>query len=172
MSRFVIDAHVHPQRFAPSFLKRGERFTYDKLEDAIMSELLFDNSRALLADMDRLGSDWGASISYHYYGEGTTIYASTPPTEPPTELPLHIDWNLRQVMGLEISEEDRAKILGLNTARLCKLDTAELQKQKEDRYGEQISWDEVSLRWSSKDGEQPAPTGGKRAESEGQFNNG
>ncbi len=57
MSRLVIDAHVHPQRFAPGFLQRGERFTYDKLENAIMSELPSDNSRALLADMDRLGID-------------------------------------------------------------------------------------------------------------------
>ncbi len=43
------------------------------------------------ADRLLFGSDWGASISYHYYGKGTTIYASTPPLEPPTELPLHID---------------------------------------------------------------------------------
>ncbi len=57
MSRLVIDAHVHPQRFTPGFLKEGERFTYNKLENAIMSELPFDNSRTLLADMDRLGID-------------------------------------------------------------------------------------------------------------------
>lgn len=111
--------------------------------------------------------DWGASISYHYFGKDTTIYASTPPLEPPTELPLHIDWNLRQVMGLEISEEDRARILGLNMARLCKLDAAKLQEQKEARYGEQISWDEVSLKWSPEDEAQPAPAGG-RTESEGE----
>jgi hypothetical protein len=36
VSRLVIDAHVHPQRFTPGFLKRGEPFTYDKLEDSIM----------------------------------------------------------------------------------------------------------------------------------------
>ena len=57
MSRLVIDAPVHPQRFTPGFLKGGEQFTYDKLENAIMSELPFDNSRALLVDMDRLGID-------------------------------------------------------------------------------------------------------------------
>jgi len=48
----------------------------------------------------------------------------------------------------------------------------ELQKQKEDRYGEQISWDELSLRWSSMDEEQPAPAGGRRAESEGEPHHG
>ncbi len=71
-------------------------------------------------------------------------------------------------MGLEISEEDGAKILGLNMARLCRLDAAKLQEQKEARYGEQISWDEVGLRWSSMDEEQPAlAAGGERTESEG-----
>ena len=35
MSRLVIDAHVHPQRFPPGFLQRGERFTYNRPEDAI-----------------------------------------------------------------------------------------------------------------------------------------
>jgi hypothetical protein len=47
----------------------------------------------------------------------------------------------------------------------------ELQKQKEDRYGEQISWDELSLLWSL-DEEQPAPAGGMRGESEGEPHHG
>ncbi len=47
----------------------------------------------------------------------------------------------------------------------------ELQKQKDDRYGEQISWDELSLRWSL-DEEQPAPAGGMRGESEGEPHHG
>lgn len=38
---------------------------------------------------------------------------------------------------------DNARALLADMARLCKLDLAELQKQKEDRYGEQISWDEL-----------------------------
>jgi hypothetical protein len=38
VSRLVIDAHVHPQRFTPGFLKVGEQFTYDKLENAIIIE--------------------------------------------------------------------------------------------------------------------------------------
>jgi hypothetical protein len=38
VSRLVIDAHVHPQRFTPGFLKVGEQFTYDKLENAIVIE--------------------------------------------------------------------------------------------------------------------------------------
>lgn len=49
MNRIVIDAHVHPQHFTPGFLKEGERFTYDKLENAIMSELPFYNSPSSLA---------------------------------------------------------------------------------------------------------------------------
>ena len=35
MSRLVIDAHVHAQRFAPSFLQRGESLTCDSLEETI-----------------------------------------------------------------------------------------------------------------------------------------
>jgi predicted TIM-barrel fold metal-dependent hydrolase len=98
---------------------------------------------------DRLlfGSDWGASISYRHYGLGRT-YASTPPEEPPLSLPLHIDWNLKQVHGIEMSEDERAKILGLNMARICKLDVKRILTDKEERYGNQISWDDVSLRWS------------------------
>ena len=55
MSRFVIDAHVHGQRWSPGFLRRGDPFTYRRLEEAIMTELPWDNSRALMDDMDRLG---------------------------------------------------------------------------------------------------------------------
>jgi len=344
MSRLIIDAHVHSQRFTPGFLKRGEQFTYRGLENVIMSEESFDNSRALLADMDRLGidmaclltafnmrnemihaqvlkypdrfigfcghvetshlewmgekkfdvedaaneidfwlsngftgvgeilgmlpskslelpfdenlkmlwpimevinkhqapvlfhtgciaypdtcrlravdpillddvalsfpdstiiighagvqmgwyrsqaehalmvaarhpnvylemsqcqqeqieravhdpnigpgkllfgSDWGASISYRYFGKKNT-YAATPADEPPTSLPLHMDWNLRQIRAIEMSEEDRAKILGLNMAKICKLDIKKILRVKEERYGEQITWDEVKLRW-------------------------
>ena len=344
MSRLIVDAHVHAQRFTPGFLKRGEPFTYKGLENVIMSERPFDNSRALLADMDRLGidmacvltafnmrnemihaqvtrhpdrfigfcgfvetahsewlgrgkfsteraaeevdfwlsngftgvgevlgmlpsktldlsvdenlkllwpilevcrkheapvlfhtgciaypdtcrlravdpillddvalafpeiplivghagvqmgwyrsqaehalmvaarhpnvylelsqcqqsqieralhdpnigpdkllfgSDWGASISYRYYGKDR-IYAATPAGDPPTSLPLHMDWNLRQVRAIEMSEDDRAKILGLNMARLCKFDVKALLRRKEERYGAQIGWDEISLRW-------------------------
>ncbi len=344
MSRLIIDAHVHAQRFAPGFLKRGERFTYRGLENSIMSELPFDNSRALLADMDRLGidmaciltafsmrnemiyeqvkrhpnrfigfcgyvetsraewlneakfaaeraaqevdfwlskgftgvgevlgmlpskkldlsvdenlrllwpilevcnhhkapvlfhtgciaypdtcrlravdpillddvalqfpdipiivghagvqmgwyrnfpenaamvaarhenvylelsqcqqeqiervlldpnigpdkllfgSDWGASISYRYYGKDKA-YAATPAGDPPTALPLHMDWNLRQIRAIEMSEDDRAKILGLNMARICGVDVKALMKEKEERYGDKISWDDVEVRW-------------------------
>jgi predicted TIM-barrel fold metal-dependent hydrolase len=345
MSRLVVDAHVHAQRFAPGFLRRGEGFEYADLENSIMSELPFDNSRALLADMDRLGidmacvlaafamrnemtleqirrhpdrfvgfcgfvdtaraewsgqaefdpekaaeevdfwlsngftgvgellgmlpakkrrlsvdenlrlmwpvlevcrrhgapvlfhtgciaypdtcrlravdpiliddiasefhdvplivghagvqtgwyssfpehalmvaarhpnvylelsqcqqsqierilhdpnigpdrmlfgSDWGASVSYRYYGQDR-VFAATPPSEPPTVLPLHIDWNLRQLLAIEMPEEDRAKVLGENMARLCGIDIAEIQRRKEARYGERIDWEEIELRWS------------------------
>jgi len=97
---------------------------------------------------DRLlfGSDWGASISYRYFGKDK-VFAATPPTEPPTELPLHMDWNLRQVMAIEMPEEDRAKILGENMARICGIDAREIQRKKEERYGRRIEWEEVELRW-------------------------
>lgn len=92
------------------------------------------------------GSDWGASISYRYYGRNK-IYAATPTEDPPTSLPLHMDWNLRQIRAIEMSEDDRAKILGLNMARLCKLDVAGILKGKEERYGKQIGWGEVEVKW-------------------------
>lgn len=344
MSRLIVDAHVHAQRFTPGFLKRGEPFTYKNLENVIMSEVPFDNSRMLLADMDRLGidlaciltafhmtnemiheqvkrhperfigfcgyvetahaewlgeakfsaeraaeeidfwlsngftgvgevlgmlpskdlhlsidenlrllwpilevcrkheapvlfhtgciaypntcrlravdpillddvalafpeipiivghagvqtgwyrsqpenalmvaarhpnvylelsqcqqeqieravhdpnigpdklvfgSDWGASISYRYFGKGNT-YAATPAGDPPTLLPHHMDWNLRQIRAIEMSEDDRAKILGLNMAKICKLDLKAILAAKEERYGAQIGQDEIKLRW-------------------------
>ncbi len=48
----------------------------------------------------------------------------------------------------------------------------ELQKQKEDRYGELSSSLELSLRWSSMDEEQPALVSGRRGESEGEPHHG
>jgi hypothetical protein len=93
------------------------------------------------------GSDWGASISYNFYGKDK-IYAATPPEEPPTTLPLHMDWNLRQIMQIDMPEEDRALILGLNMARICKLDVKEIMKKKEARHGNQIQWDEITVRWT------------------------
>ncbi len=347
MSRLIIDAHVHAQRFTPGHLSRGEAFTYEGLEDAIMSQMPFDNSRMLLADMDRLGidmsailaaftmrndmileqikrhpdrfigfccfvetsrdewvndvkfdperaarevdfwlsngftgvgelsamlpakdldlsidenlrliwpimdvcqqhkapilfhtgciayrsncrlravdpilvddialkypdipivighagvqtgwyknmpenaamvaarhpnvylelsqcqqeqierlvhdpnigpdkliygSDWGTSISYQYYGKDKT-YASTPPNHPPHNLPLHMDWNLRQVRAIEMPEDERAKILGLNMARICGVDTKAVLAAKEARYGEQIAWSQVETAWDGK----------------------
>ena len=97
------------------------------------------------------GSDWGTSISYQYYGQDRT-YAATPPGAPPTYLPLHMDWNLRQVMAIEMSEDDRAKILGLNMAKLCKVDVKGLMREKEERYGDQIQWDQVPAAWSPQGG--------------------
>lgn len=82
------------------------------------------------------GSDFGASISYRRVGD--KVYAVTPAEEPPTELPLHQDWALRQIRAIEMPEEDRAKILGLNLAKLCKLDVKRIIKNKESKYGEAI----------------------------------
>lgn len=102
------------------------------------------------------GSDWGASISYRYYGQEKT-YAATPAEEPPTVLPLHMDWNLRQIQQIEMSEEDRELILGLNIARICKLDVKKLLQNKEERYGPQIRWEEIAVGWEPK--KTPTPTG-------------
>ncbi|MBW2367654.1 MAG: amidohydrolase family protein [Deltaproteobacteria bacterium] len=92
------------------------------------------------------GSDWGVSISYQPYGKGN-IYAATPPENPPNTLPMHMDWNLRQIYAIEMSEEDRAKILGLNMAKICKLDIKAIMARKEDRYGDRISWNEIDTYW-------------------------
>ncbi len=100
------------------------------------------------ADKLLFGSDWGASIAYKYYGRERTTYAATTWDDPPTDLPLHMDWNLRQIHAIDMSEDDRAKILGLNMARICGLDVKTLMRQKEARYGDQISWDDISIRWS------------------------
>jgi len=94
------------------------------------------------------GSDWGASIHYRRVGDRT--YAIAPPGEPPRILSLHQDWALRQINAIEMPEEDRAKILGLNMARLCKIDVnAILRKRQEERYGPQIPLEEVpeELSW-------------------------
>jgi len=57
LGRFIVDAHVHSQRFAPGreFLerKRGKRhITYNELSEAISTATPFDNSERLLFDMD------------------------------------------------------------------------------------------------------------------------
>ena len=94
------------------------------------------------------GSDFGASMSYKRI-EGKT-YSVTPPEFPPQTLSMHQDWCLRQIMQIEMPEEDRAKILGLNMARLCKIDVeARLGTRMEERYGPAIRPDEapVDLSW-------------------------
>jgi hypothetical protein len=98
------------------------------------------------------GSDWGTSISYRYFGRGKNwaTYAATPAGDPPAYLPLHFEWNLRQVRSIEMSEDDRAKILGLNIARLCKINVKEYLRRKEERYGDEIRWDEIGVAWQSK----------------------
>jgi len=45
MTRFIMDARVHAQRWSPHLLKRGDPFTYPSLEQAIMAERPEDNSR-------------------------------------------------------------------------------------------------------------------------------
>jgi predicted TIM-barrel fold metal-dependent hydrolase len=101
---------------------------------------------------DRLifGSDFGASIAYRRI-EGRT-YAVTPPEQPPQTLALHQDWCLRQIMQIEMPEDDRAKILGLNMARLCRIDVeARLRRQMDERYGPPIRPEDapVDLGWET-----------------------
>lgn len=109
------------------------------------------------------GSDWGASISYRYFGRGrATTYAATPAGDPPHSLPLHMDWNLRQVRAIEMSEDDRAKILGMNMAKICKVDVKNILRAKEDRYGREIGWDQVKVRWEPAAQEPAAVTAGNQ----------
>jgi len=60
------------------------------------------------------GSDYGASIGYTRVGDKT--FATT--NVPPTYLPDHFGWNLRQIDKIEMSEDDRNLILGLNAKKL------------------------------------------------------
>ncbi len=64
------------------------------------------------------GSDYGTSISYSRINERT--YATT--HYPPKYLPDHFGWNLRQVQLIDMPEDDRNLILGLNAAKVFKLD--------------------------------------------------
>ena len=63
------------------------------------------------------GSDYGASISYTRVGDKTFATANVPPTY----LPDHFAWNLRQINKIEMPEDDRNLILGLNAKRLFKI---------------------------------------------------
>jgi predicted TIM-barrel fold metal-dependent hydrolase len=104
------------------------------------------------------GSDWGASIPYHRIDGlaagrgGSRVFAGTPAGDPPRTLVLHEDWALRQLHRIELPEEHRAMILGLNMARLCGIDVdARLREQQEARYGPQIRDDEApeDLSWDT-----------------------
>lgn len=76
------------------------------------------------------GSDYGASFTYATAGGRSFGYW---PHEPPRRLPEHLAWNLRQLHKVEMPEEDRDKILGLNIARLTGLDVKSyvLRRQEE-----------------------------------------
>jgi predicted TIM-barrel fold metal-dependent hydrolase len=96
------------------------------------------------------GTDWGASISYHRM-EGK-VYPGTPAVNPPRTLVHHQDWAMRQMSKIEMTEEDRAHILGLNLARLCKIDVgALLSSEQEKRYGPEIPLESVPVdtKWES-----------------------
>jgi predicted TIM-barrel fold metal-dependent hydrolase len=93
------------------------------------------------ADKLVFGSDWGASISYHRV-EGK-VYAGTPFGKPPKTLVHHQDWATRQMDKIEMPEEDRAKILGLNLAKLCKIDVEKRLWAEQEKYGPQINSEAV-----------------------------
>ena len=63
------------------------------------------------------GSDYGTSISYTRVGDKTIATTNVPPTY----LPDHFGWNLRQIDKIEMSEDDRNLILGLNAEKLFKI---------------------------------------------------
>ena len=98
------------------------------------------------------GTDWGASISYHrvegleqHHPHGK-VFAATPVNDPPRTLILHEDWALRQMNKIEMSEEHRAMILGLNMARLCGIDVdRRLWEEQDRRYGPQLSNEEAPI---------------------------
>jgi predicted TIM-barrel fold metal-dependent hydrolase len=69
------------------------------------------------------GTDWGASVPFHtQYGQTPQVYPVQSRSQP---LVTHqVDcwgWSLRQVAGLNISQDDMNLILGGNAARLFKL---------------------------------------------------
>jgi len=68
------------------------------------------------------GTDFGASFTYERIGDKT--YPHWPST-PPSRLPEHLAWNWNQIQKIDIPEEDRDKILGLNMAKLIKMDVKE-----------------------------------------------
>jgi predicted TIM-barrel fold metal-dependent hydrolase len=78
------------------------------------------------------GSDFGASYTYKRLEDGRT-YAIW--TKPPMELAYHVEWSLEQINRVNMPGEDRAKILGLNAARLCKVDVKRKLLEQEKKYG-------------------------------------
>src|SRR5258708_18933535 len=196
MVRFIIDAHVHAQRWSPGLLKRGEPFTYPALEHAIMADRAWDNSRALLQDMDRLGISmavlntafnqrnemiqaqmqrypdrfvgftgpvdtlrraylWedkfaaekaAAECDYWLSKHGFVGIGELVSVLPDPDLDVPIDENLRKMNKIEMPEEHRAMILGLNMAGLCGIDVDQrLWEEQARRYGPQLRNDEVPI---------------------------
>jgi predicted TIM-barrel fold metal-dependent hydrolase len=104
------------------------------------------------------GTDWGASIPYHrvdglephvHRGQGK-VYAGTPFHQPPRKLILHQDWALRQMRRIEMPEEHRAMILGLNMATLCGINVeARLKEDQERRYGPPIKAEHLHNDWEA-----------------------
>ena len=58
--RFVVDTHVHAQRYAFKFQERGIDPNYATLAEGMSSDpevVIYDNSARMLYDMERYGVD-------------------------------------------------------------------------------------------------------------------
>ncbi|MGA2466823.1 MAG: amidohydrolase family protein [Thermodesulfobacteriota bacterium] len=78
------------------------------------------------------GSDFGASHSYQRLADGK-VYGVWP-NKPPTHLVHHMAWGLEQIHKVEMPEEHREMILGLNIARLCKIDVKKRLREERKKY--------------------------------------
>lgn len=82
-------------------------------------------------DKITFGSDFGASYTYERLADGR-VYAIW--TKPPWHLAYHTAWSLEQIYKVDMPAKDRAKILGLNTAKLCKIDVKQYLREQEKKY--------------------------------------
>lgn len=82
------------------------------------------------ADKILFGSDYGTSIAYARVGDQTFAVTSVPPTY----LPDHFAWNLKQIYDVTMPEDDRNKLLGLNAARLFGISVRDKIAEQKKRW--------------------------------------
>jgi predicted TIM-barrel fold metal-dependent hydrolase len=78
------------------------------------------------------GSDFGASYTYQRLADGK-VYGVWP-KRPPTHLVHHMAWAIEQIYKVDMPEDHREMILGLNIARLCKIDLKKRLKEERKKY--------------------------------------